>query len=88
MIGSKFNLIKASEAKEIVKNEYPKKIYLDYMRTLNNLIYKYSEQKGWTSMLHIAPLDIISDKVYRELKAAGYKIELFNDGKELKISWD
>lgn len=88
MIDAKFNIVKAERAKDITHKEHPKKLYIDYMRALNDKIITCSEERGWTSMLHIAPSDIIADKVYKELEEAGYKVELHGEGQGIEVSWD
>lgn len=87
MIKVKYNLIRADRAKELTTIEYPKRLYLDYMRELNESIVKHSEDKGYSGMIYFAPEDIIADKVYKELEDAGYVVEKIRE-KEIRISWN
>lgn len=84
----KFNLIKAKKAKHLSQHEYPINLYLDYMRELNEKIVKFSEEKGYTNIINIAPSHLIKDRVYQELRDAGYNIELLDNGREINISWE
>lgn len=75
MIDSKYNLITAIKARNLLENKYPENLYLLYMKDINDKIKKSSERLGENSIKVTAPSYIIKDKVYRELKEAGYIIE-------------
>lgn len=76
---NKYNLIKATNARKIVKNEHVEYLYLEYMRKLNERIIKTAKEDGFYEVLAIAPRYEIEQRVIKELNDAGYVVEKIED---------
>lgn len=89
MTDLKYNLLTANKAKELVKTEYPRNVYLEYMRELNSRITYASEKLGNTCILAKAPLSIVKERIINELIEAGYTVEEVDEkfSSSLRISW-
>lgn len=77
----KYNLISAKKARKLAMIEYPNKKYLEYMKDINDRIKEVSENFGDTEIIIKAPLSIIRDRIYQELREAGYKVIELDDYK-------
>lgn len=89
MTDVKYNLISANKAKELVKTEYPRNVYLEYMRELNSRITYASEKLGERGVLVKAPQDIVKQRIIDELVDLGYIVAEINESlsSSLRISW-